>query len=120
MSTSLPDSMSREKWRVSPHTGFASVIDVVSFWIFPTFDLEMEMMSRGIRITGNGIHPHDVAQSLDRDNIAVRSGHHCAMPLMNELGVAATSRASFYIYNAREDVEKLFDGIRMTERAYAK
>ncbi|MHB1708120.1 MAG: aminotransferase class V-fold PLP-dependent enzyme [Thermoplasmataceae archaeon] len=86
----------------------------------PTFDLEMQMMSRGIRITGNGIHPHDVAQSLDRNNIAVRSGHHCAMPLMSEIGVAATSRASFYIYNTREDVEKLFEGIRMTERTYAK
>jgi len=86
----------------------------------PAFELQMKMMSKGIHVSGNGIHPHDVAESLDHRNISVRSGHHCAMPLMNEIGVAATSRASFYIYNDKSDVESLFDGIRMTEEVYAK
>ncbi|HEY8867202.1 MAG TPA: cysteine desulfurase [Solirubrobacteraceae bacterium] len=54
-----------------------------------------------------GIHPHDVAELLDRDNVCVRAGHHCAMPLMRRLGVPATARASFGPYNVREDVDAL-------------
>ncbi|MEM0155266.1 MAG: aminotransferase class V-fold PLP-dependent enzyme [Thermoplasmataceae archaeon] len=85
----------------------------------PSFDLQMKMSESGVHIS-QGIHPHDVAESLDRANVFVRSGHHCAMPLMNEIGVAATSRASYYIYNDREDVESLFDGIRSTRRVFAR
>ncbi len=54
-----------------------------------------------------GLHPHDIAQILDEDNIAVRAGHHCTMPLHDLLGVPATTRASFYIYNNEKDVDKL-------------
>ena len=54
-----------------------------------------------------GIHPHDVAELLNRDNVCVRAGHHCAMPLMRRLGVPATARASFGPYNVREDVDAL-------------
>ncbi len=57
------------------------------------------------------IHPHDVAAILDEQNIAVRAGHHCAQPLMHALGVLATTRASFYVYNTMEDVDRLVDGI---------
>ncbi|RNJ75239.1 MAG: cysteine desulfurase [Nitrosopumilus sp. H13] len=57
------------------------------------------------------VHPHDVAQIVDGDGIAVRSGHHCAQVLMERLGVAATSRASFYIYNTREDVDALIKSL---------
>lgn len=58
------------------------------------------------------IHSHDVATTLDYHGIAVRAGHHCAQPLMKRLGVEATARASFYVYNRREEVDALADGIR--------
>lgn len=61
--------------------------------------------------TLEGIHPHDLATILDRDNICVRAGHHCAMPLMKYLGVSATSRASFWVYNTKEDIQRLVEGI---------
>ena len=61
--------------------------------------------------TFDGVHPHDVAQILDRDGIAVRAGHHCAQPLHEKFGVTATSRASFYLYNTKEEVDKLVEGI---------
>jgi cysteine desulfurase/selenocysteine lyase len=61
--------------------------------------------------TFDGVHPHDVAQILDRDGIAVRAGHHCAQPLHEKFGIPATSRASFYLYNTKEEVDKLVDGI---------
>lgn len=54
-----------------------------------------------------GIHPHDLATILDREGVAIRAGHHCAQPLMRRLGVAATARASFYVYNDTEDVDRL-------------
>ncbi|HJV30141.1 MAG TPA: cysteine desulfurase, partial [Gaiellaceae bacterium] len=57
-----------------------------------------------------GIHPHDVAQILDWEGVAVRAGHHCTQPLMTRLGVAATTRASFYLYSLPEEVERLVAG----------
>ncbi len=59
----------------------------------------------------DGIHPHDMAQILDEEGIAVRAGHHCAQPLHEVCGVRATTRASFYIYNTKEEVDKLVEGI---------
>ncbi len=59
----------------------------------------------------NGIHPHDVAQILDRQGIAVRAGHHCAQPLHEKFGLSATTRASFYLYNTREEIDLLVNGI---------
>jgi cysteine desulfurase/selenocysteine lyase len=59
-----------------------------------------------------GIHPHDVAQLLDRDGIAVRAGHHCAMPLHRKFDVPASTRASFYLYNTFEEVDKLTDSLK--------
>jgi cysteine desulfurase/selenocysteine lyase len=61
--------------------------------------------------TLEGVHPHDVAQILDRDGIAVRAGHHCAQPLHEKFGIPATSRASFYLYSTKEEVDLLVDGI---------
>ena len=58
-----------------------------------------------------GVHPHDVAQILDRDGIAVRAGHHCAQPLHEKFGIPATSRASFYLYNSKAEVDLLVNGI---------
>ena len=58
-----------------------------------------------------GVHPHDVAQILDQDGIAIRAGHHCAQPLHEKFGLPATSRASFYLYNTKEEVDLLVNGI---------
>ncbi|MBI5127663.1 SufS family cysteine desulfurase [Candidatus Roizmanbacteria bacterium] len=61
-------------------------------------------------------HPHDIASILDEDGVAVRAGHHCAMPLHNRLGVDATVRASFYIYNDENDIEKLVKGLEKVKK----
>ena len=61
--------------------------------------------------TFDGVHPHDVAQILDGDGIAVRAGHHCAQPLHEKFGIPATTRASFYVYNTKEEVDKLIEGL---------
>ena len=58
-----------------------------------------------------GVHPHDVSQVLDQTNVCVRAGHHCAKPLMRQLGVGATARASFYVYNDEADADALADGL---------
>ena len=66
----------------------------------------------------DGIHPHDVAQILDRDGIAVRAGHHCAQPLHEQFGVKSTTRASFYIYNTRDEVDRLVEGIYKVKKVF--
>jgi len=65
-----------------------------------------------------GVHPHDVAQVLDRFGIAVRAGHHCTMPLHERLDLAATARASFQVYSTREDVDALVGGLREVYRLF--
>ncbi|MBI3321961.1 MAG: cysteine desulfurase [Candidatus Omnitrophica bacterium] len=62
-----------------------------------------------------GLHPHDVGTVLDAEGVAIRAGHHCAKPLMRRLGVAATARASFYLYNSLEEVDQLADAIRSAQ-----
>ena len=64
------------------------------------------------------VHPHDVAQIIDAEGIAVRSGHHCAQVLMERLNVAATSRASFYIYNTKEEVDKLINSLNKVAEVF--
>jgi cysteine desulfurase/selenocysteine lyase len=66
--------------------------------------------------TLKGIHPHDVAQILDSDGIAVRAGHHCAMPLHERFNLPATTRASFYLYSTREEVDKLIKGLEKVKK----
>jgi cysteine desulfurase/selenocysteine lyase len=66
----------------------------------------------------NGVHPHDVAQILDGDGIAVRAGHHCAMPLHDKLGIPASTRASYYLYNSVEDVDKLIDSLYRVKKIF--
>ena len=61
--------------------------------------------------TLEGVHPHDIAQILDRTGIAIRAGHHCAQPLHEKFGITATARASFYVYSLKEEVDKLVAGI---------
>ena len=60
-----------------------------------------------VSFTLGDIHPHDVAAILDGENVAVRAGHHCTQPLMRALGLVATTRASFYVYNTPDDVDRL-------------
>jgi cysteine desulfurase / selenocysteine lyase len=64
------------------------------------------------------IHPHDVAQVLDIDGVAIRAGHHCCQPLMGKLGVAATNRASFYVYTVPEEVDRLVDGVLRAKQLF--
>jgi cysteine desulfurase / selenocysteine lyase len=67
----------------------------------------------------DGMHPHDIAELLDRDNVCVRAGHHCAQPLMRALGVPATARASFGPYNDRDDVDALIESIVRARSVFA-
>ncbi len=64
------------------------------------------------------VHPHDVAQIIDEEGIAVRSGHHCAQVLMERLNVAATSRVSFYIYNTKEEIDKLINSLNKVAKVF--
>ena len=64
------------------------------------------------------VHPHDVADIIDKEGISLRSGHHCAQVLMERLNVAATSRASFYIYNTKEDVDALIDSLNIVAKVF--
>jgi cysteine desulfurase/selenocysteine lyase len=86
----------------------------------------------GLKILGNakekmsvvsfvldGIHPHDIGTILDREGIAVRAGHHCAMPLMQRFGIPACVRVSFGLYNSREDVDSLISGLQKVKEVFA-
>lgn len=64
------------------------------------------------------VHPHDVATALDTEGVAVRAGHHCAQPLMKWLNLSSTARASFYIYNTKEDVDQLVEGLKQTKEFF--
>jgi cysteine desulfurase/selenocysteine lyase len=77
--------------------------------------------NRGAVIPFNveNVHPHDLAKFLDTDGICIRAGHHCAQPIMNQLGVTATARASFYLYNSKEDIDRLAESIEKTARIFA-
>jgi cysteine desulfurase / selenocysteine lyase len=66
-----------------------------------------------------GIHPHDVAQILDMQGVAIRAGHHCCQPLMRKLGVAATNRASFYLYTIPEEIDQLVAGLHTVRKVFA-
>lgn len=68
--------------------------------------------------TMQGIHPHDVAQILDSAGIAVRAGHHCAMPLHDKFGLPATTRASFYLYNTHSEVDALVEGLYRVQKMF--
>jgi cysteine desulfurase/selenocysteine lyase len=70
-----------------------------------------DMRGGVISFTLEGLHPHDVGQGLDDLGIAVRTGHHCAWPLMKKMAVNATTRASFYLYNDSNDVDALIEGV---------
>ncbi len=99
-------------------TGYAleRLSEVKGLHIYGTMDVS----KRGGVISFNfaDVHPHDVAQIMDSEGIAIRSGHHCAQVLMERMNVAATSRASFYIYNTREDVDALVRSLNTVARLF--
>jgi cysteine desulfurase/selenocysteine lyase len=73
---------------------------------------DMEARGGVVSMTMDGVHAHDLATILDDEGVAVRAGHHCAKPLMRRIGVTATARASFYVYNDEEDIDALVKGLR--------
>ena len=68
--------------------------------------------------TLEGIHPHDISQILDTKGIAIRAGHHCAMPLHEKFGLPATARASFYLYNTKEEVDQLAEALYKVRQVF--
>jgi cysteine desulfurase/selenocysteine lyase len=66
-----------------------------------------------------GVHPHDIGTVLDQEGIAIRTGHHCAQPVMQRFGIPATARASFAVYNTRDEVDSLVQGIRKVQEVFA-
>jgi cysteine desulfurase/selenocysteine lyase len=68
-----------------------------------------------VSFTVDSIHPHDLAQLLDREGIAIRAGRHCAQPLHTRLGLAATARASFYLYNDRQEIDRLVEAVQKVQ-----
>jgi cysteine desulfurase/selenocysteine lyase len=77
-----------------------------------------EMRGATLSFAVDGIHPHDVGQVLDQNGIAVRTGHHCAWPLMKQFGITGTTRASFYIYNTLEDIDTLVEGVLSAQKYF--
>jgi cysteine desulfurase/selenocysteine lyase len=71
-----------------------------------------------VSFTIDGIHPHDLAELCNRDAVCIRAGHHCAQPLMRHLGVPATARASFSVYNGRDDVDRLVEALENAKRVF--
>jgi cysteine desulfurase/selenocysteine lyase len=80
----------------------------------PTPDRRAGVLS----FTLDGVHPHDLAQGLDSVGIAVRAGHHCAMPLHDKFNLPATARASFYIYNTQDEAQKLIEGVEQVRKFF--
>jgi cysteine desulfurase/selenocysteine lyase len=69
-----------------------------------------------VAFTVESVHPHDLAQILDLEGVAIRAGYHCAQPLHQHLGLPPTARASFYLYNTRDEVDRLVEGIRKAQQ----
>ncbi|HEY7928493.1 MAG TPA: aminotransferase class V-fold PLP-dependent enzyme, partial [Steroidobacteraceae bacterium] len=71
-----------------------------------------------LSFTMEGVHPHDIGTILDSEGIAIRTGHHCAMPIMERFGLAATARASFALYNRAEEIERLVAALRKVRELF--
>ena len=93
-----------------------SELDFVTLYLTPNEDNHSGVISFNV----NGVHPHDVASILDANGVCVRSGNHCAQPLMRFLGIDSTCRASFYFYNTKEDVDKLIDALNKAYDMFKK
>jgi len=80
---------------------------------------EPEHRSGAVSFNLEGVHPHDIASILDEEGVCVRAGHHCAQPLHARLGIDASARASFYVYNSEDDVDRLVEGLRRVRSIFA-
>ena len=138
----LPHKFEAGTPRIAEGVGFGAAVDYLSGLgmdriaayehELTAYALEAFSELSGVRVLGpeaqhkggvisfvtDGVHPHDVSQLLDRDGIAVRAGHHCAMPLHHCYNLPATSRASFYIYNTVEEVDKLVESIKSVQKMF--
>ncbi len=85
--------------------------------IYGTTDLDKR--GGAISFKYEDIHPHDLAQILDSESICIRAGHHCTQPLMRKFGIAATSRASFYVYNTKDDVDRLIEVLEKADEMFS-
>ena len=90
--------------------------DFIQMYITPNTENHSAVISFNIK----GVHPHDVASILDTQGLCVRSGNHCAQPLMRYLGIDSTCRASFYLYNTKEDVDKLVEALKNAYKMFEK
>jgi cysteine desulfurase/selenocysteine lyase len=81
--------------------------------------LDTDQRGGAVSFLFDGIHAHDISQVLDEDAVCVRAGHHCAKPLMRQLGVPATTRASFYVYNDEADVDALVEALAKAQKFFA-
>ena len=93
-----------------------SKLDYLTLYLTPNTENHSGVISFNIK----GVHPHDVASILDSENVCVRSGNHCAQPLMRFLGIDSTCRASFYFYNTREDVDRLVHALNKAYDMFKK
>ena len=93
-----------------------SGLDFITLYMTPNKENHQAVISFNIK----GVHPHDVASILDNYGVCVRSGNHCAQPLMRYLGIDSTCRASFYLYNTKEDVDKLVEALKKTYEMFKK
>ncbi len=93
-----------------------SELDFLTLYMTPNKENHQAVISFNI----NGVHPHDVASILDGQGVCVRSGNHCAQPLMRFLGIDSTCRASFYFYNTKEDVDKLVEALKKAYDMFKK
>ena len=141
--TELPSKFEAGTPPIAQAVGFGAAVDYLSsLGMSAIRQHEQEMIERaleqleevpGVRVFGpdaehkGGVaaftftdaHPHDVAQILDRRGVAVRAGHHCAMPLHEKLGLPATTRASFYLYNSPEEIDRLVEGLYAVREVFA-
>ena len=93
-----------------------SKLDYLTLYLTPNKENHSSVISFNIK----GVHPHDVASILDNYSVCVRSGNHCAQPLLRYMGIDSTCRASFYFYNTKEDVDKLVDGLNKAYKMFEK
>lgn len=93
-----------------------SKIDFLEIYMTPNEENHSAVISFNIK----GVHPHDVASILDAEGVCIRSGNHCAQPLMRYLGIDSTCRASFYIYNTKQDVDRLITALKKAYKMFEK
>ena len=91
-------------------------LDFLTLYLTPNQNNHSAVISFNIK----GVHPHDVASILDSEGVCVRSGNHCAQPLLRSMGIDSTCRASFYLYNTKEDVDKLVKGLKKAYEMFEK